>query len=203
MLLFHFILMHKNIFKHPNLSIKNFEHSFSKDQADRWLESSLNELNWLEGEIKLFGKNIKIPRLQCWYADEGCNYKYSGKVLERNNWHPTLLEIKSNVESITSQKYNSVLANYYRNGSDSMGWHSDDESMLDRDSAIASISLGQERPLHFKHKNKDISFAVKQTHGSLIVMDGETQKYWKHCIKKSKKIMKPRLNLTFRTIITA
>ena len=203
MLLFHFILMHKNIFKHPNLSIKNFEHSFSKDQADRWLESSLNELNWHEGEIKLFGKNIKIPRLQCWYADEGCNYKYSGKMLERNNWHPTLLEIKSNVESITSQKYNSVLANYYRNGSDSMGWHCDDESMLDRDSAIASISLGQERPLHFKHKNKDISFAVKQTHGSLIVMEGETQKYWKHCIKKSKKIMKPRLNLTFRTIITA
>ena len=195
--------MHKNIFKHPNLSIKNFEHSFSKDQADRWLESSLNELNWLEGEIKLFGKNIKIPRLQCWYADEGCNYKYSGKMLERNNWHPTLLEIKSNVESITSQKYNSVLANYYRNGSDSMGWHSDDESMLDRDSAIASISLGQERPLYFKHKNKDISFAVKQTHGSLIVMEGETQKYWKHCIKKSKKLMKPRLNLTFRTIITA
>ena len=139
--------MHKNIFKHPNLSIKNFEHSFSKDQADRWLESSLNELNWLEGEIKLFGKNIKIPRLQCWYADEGCNYKYSGKVLERNNWHPTLLEIKSNIESITSQKYNSVLANYYRNGSDSMGWHSDDESMLDRDSAIASISLGQELSL--------------------------------------------------------
>ena len=122
--------MHKNIFKHPNLSIKNFDNSFSKDQADRWFESSLNELNWLEGEIKLFGKNIKIPRLQCWYADEGCNYKYSGKMLERNNWHPTLLEIKSSIEFITSQKYNSVLANYYRDGSDSMGWHSDDESML-------------------------------------------------------------------------
>ena len=113
--------MHKNIFKHPNLSIKNFDNSFSKDQADRWFESSLNELNWLEGEIKLFGKNIKIPRLQCWYADEGCNYKYSGKMLERNNWHPTLLEIKSSIEFITSQKYNSVLANYYRDGSDSMG----------------------------------------------------------------------------------
>ena len=184
--------MHKNIFKHPNLSIKNFDNSFSKDQADRWFESSLNELNWLEGEIKLFGKNIKIPRLQCWYADEGCNYKYSGKMLERNNWHPTLLEIKSSIEFITSQKYNSVLANYYRDGSDSMGWHSDDESMLDKDSAIASVSLGQERPLHFKHKNQDISFAIDQSHGSVIVMDGETQKYWKHCIKKSKKLMKPR-----------
>ena len=124
-------------------------------------------------------------------------------MLERNNWHPTLLEIKSSIEFITSQKYNSVLANYYRDGSDSMGWHSDDESMLDKDSAIASVSFGQERHLHFKHKNKDISFAVKQTHGSLIVMEGETQKYWKHCIKKSKKLMKPRLNLTFRTIITA
>ena len=195
--------MQKNIFKHPNLSIKNFDNSFSKDQADRWFESSLNELNWLEGEIKLFGKNIKIPRLQCWYADEGCNYKYSGKKLKRNNWHPTLFEIKRSIEFITSQKYNSVLANYYRDGSDSMGWHSDDESMLDKDSAIASVSLGQERPLHFKHKNQDISFAIDQSHGSVIVMDGDTQKYWKHCIKKSKKLMKPRLNLTFRTIIKA
>jgi len=194
--------MQKNIFKHPNLSIKKIDNLFSMDQADMWLKVLLTDLNWLEGEIKLFGKDIKIPRLQCWYADKGCNYTYSGKMLTRNDWHPILLEIKSIIESKSSHKYNSVLANYYRDGSDSMGWHSDDESSLDKNSAIASVSLGQERPLHFKHKKNDISFSVEQSHGSLILMEGETQKYWKHSIKKSKKIMKPRLNLTFRTIIT-
>ena len=84
-----------------------------------------------------------------------------------------------------------------------MGWHSDDESMLKKNSAIASLSLGENKPLHFKHKNQAISFNIDQSHGSIIVMDGETQKYWKHSIKKSKKSMQPRLNLTFRTIITA
>ena len=122
--------------------------------------------------------------------------------VERNPWNPTLIEIKNSIEAITSEKYNSVLANYYRDGNDSMGWHSDDESMLKKNSAIASLSLGQNRPLFFKHKNQAISFNIDQSHGSVIVMHGETQKYWKHSIKKSKKSMLPRLNLTFRTIIT-
>jgi len=195
--------MQKNIITYPNLSLKNYDKSIPKVAADIWLNNLLTELNWVEGEIKLFGKVIKIPRLQSWYADPGCNYKYSGKFLERNTWNPTLIEIKNSIEAITSEKYNSVLANYYRDGNDSMGWHSDDESMLKKNSAIASLSLGENRPLHFKHKNQAISFNIDQSHGSVIVMDGETQKYWKHSIKKSKKSMQPRLNLTFRTIITA
>ena len=180
--------MQKNIITYPNLSLKNYDKSIPKVDADIWLNNLLTELNWVEGEIKLFGKVIKIPRLQSWYADPGCNYKYSGKFLERNTWNPTLIEIKNSIEAITSEKYNSVLANYYRDGNDSMGWHSDDESMLKKNSAIASLSLGQNRPLFFKHKNQAISFNIDQSHGSVIVMHGETQKYWKHSIKKSKKI---------------
>ena len=77
--------MHKNTFTYPNLSIKNYENIFGEDDKNAWLKILIDELDWLEGEIKLFGKNIKIPRLQSWYADEGCNYKYSGKTLKRNN----------------------------------------------------------------------------------------------------------------------
>ncbi|MDA9112507.1 alpha-ketoglutarate-dependent dioxygenase AlkB [Gammaproteobacteria bacterium] len=195
--------MHKNTFTYPNLSIKNYENIFGEDDKNAWLKILIDELDWLEGEIKLFGKNIKIPRLQSWYADEGCNYKYSGKMLRRNNWHPVLLKIKQNIETVSGEKFNSVLANLYRDGSDSMGWHSDDESSIKQDTSIASVSFGEQRPIFFKHKTDDISFSIDQSHGSLIIMNGETQKFWKHSIKKSKKLMKPRINLTFRTIITS
>ena len=195
--------MHKNTFTYPNLSIKNYENIFGDDDKNAWFKILMDELDWLEGEIKLFGKNIKIPRLQSWYADEGCNYKYSGKTLKRNNWHPVLLKIKQNIETVSGEKFNSVLANLYRDGSDSMGWHSDDESSIKQDTSIASVSFGEQRPIFFKHKTDDISFSIDQSHGSLIIMNGETQKFWKHSIKKSKKLMKPRINLTFRTIITS
>ena len=195
--------MHKNTFTYPNLSIKNYENIFGENDKNAWFKILMDELDWLEGEIKLFGKNIKIPRLQSWYADEGCNYKYSGKMLRRNNWHPVLLKIKQNIETVSGEKFNSVLANLYRDGSDSMGWHSDDESSIKQDTSIASVSFGEQRPIFFKHKTDDISFSIDQSHGSLIIMNGETQKFWKHSIKKSKKLMKPRINLTFRTIITS
>ena len=195
--------MHKNTFTYPNLSIKNYENIFGEDDKNAWLKILIDELDWLEGEIKLFGKNIKIPRLQSWYADEGCNYKYSGKMLRRNNWHPVLLKIKQNIETVSGEKFNSVLANLYRDGSDSMGWHSDDESSIKQDTSIASVSFGEQRPIFFRHKTDDISFSIDQSHGSLIIMNGETQKFWKHSKKKSKKLMKPRINLTFRTIITS
>ena len=195
--------MHKNTFTYPNLSIKNYENIFGENDKNAWFKILIDELDWLEGEIKLFGKNIKIPRLQSWYADEGCNYKYSGKMLRRNNWHPVLLKIKQNIETVSGEKFNSVLANLYRDGSDSMGWHSDDESSIKQDTSIASVSFGEQRPIFFKHKTDDISFSIDQSHGSLIIMNGETQKFWKHSIKKSKKLMKPRINLTFRTIITS
>jgi alkylated DNA repair dioxygenase AlkB len=114
-----------------------------------------------------------------------------------------LLKIKQNIETVSGEKFNSVLANLYRDGSDSMGWHSDDESSIKQDTSIASVSFGEQRPIFFKHKTDDISFSIDQSHGSLIIMNGETQKFWKHSIKKSKKLMKPRINLTFRTIITS
>jgi len=167
-----------------------------------WFESCLHDLNWETGFIKIFGKTHQIPRLQAWYADNGINYTYSGKKLQRHNWNNTLIEIKGKIESITSFKFNSVLANLYRDGNDSMGLHSDDEKELGKNPVIASLSLGESRDIYFKHKNNKSNLIIPQINGQLLVMYGKTQKYWKHEIKKTKKLKKPRINLTFRNIIT-
>jgi len=135
-------------------------------------------------------------------VDQDVEYRYSGKKLYRHNWNKTLLEIKQTIEHITSHKFNSVLANLYRDGNDSMGLHADDEKELGINPVIASLSLGESRDIHFKHKNIKTSLNIPQTSGQLILMHGQTQKYWKHEIKKTKKPKKPRINLTFRNIIT-
>jgi len=187
---------------YKNLEIDIYQDIGLEQKKELWFKSCLNNLNWETGFIKIFGKTHQIPRLQAWYAEDGIEYTYSGKKLQRHNWNETLIDIKKEIESITSFKFNSVLANLYRNGDDSMGLHSDDEKELGINPVIASLSLGESRDIHFKHKNIKTSLDIPQTSGQLIVMYGQTQKYWKHEIKKTKKFKKPRINLTFRNIIT-
>ena len=187
---------------YENLEIDIYKNIGLGQKEDLWFQSCLHDLNWETGFIKIFGKTHQIPRLQSWYADDGIEYTYSGKKLQRHNWNKTLIEIKQEIESVTSIKFNSVLANLYRNGNDSMGLHSDNEKELGINPIIASLSLGESRDIHFKHKNIKTSINIPQTSGQLILMYGQTQKYWKHEIKKTKKFKKPRINLTFRNIIT-
>ena len=187
---------------YENLEIDIYQDISLDQKKNLWFKSCLNDLNWEKGFIKIFGKTHQIPRLQSWYADNGIEYTYSGKKLKRHNWNETLIEIKGEIEKITSFKFNSVLANLYRDENDSMGLHSDDEKELGINPVIASLSLGESRDLYFKHKNIKKSLNIPQKNGQLIVMHGETQKYWKHEIKKTKKFKKPRINLTFRNIIT-
>ena len=187
---------------YENLEIDIYQDISLDQKKNLWFKSCLNDLNWEKGFIKIFGKTHQIPRLQSWYADNGIEYKYSGKKLKRHNWNETLIEIKGEIEKITSFKFNSVLANLYRDENDSMGLHSDNEKELGINPVIASLSLGESRDLYFKHKNIKKSLNIPQKNGQLIVMHGETQKYWKHEIKKTKKLKKPRINLTFRNIIT-
>jgi len=187
---------------YEDLEIDLYQDKRLEEKKDLWFESCLHDLNWETGFIKIFGKTHQIPRLQAWYADNEIEYTYSGKKLQRHNWNNLLLEIKEKIENITSFKFNSVLANLYRDGNDSMGLHSDDEKELGKKPVIASLSLGETREIYFKHKNKKLSLIIPQTSGQLIVMHGNTQEYWKHEIKKIKKIKKPRINLTFRNIIT-
>ena len=187
---------------YENLEIDLYQSIECGQKQDLWFESCLHGLNWETGFIKIFGKTHQIPRLQAWHADEGINYTYSGKKLQRHNWNNILIEIKEKIESITSFKFNSVLANLYRDGNDSMGLHSDDEKELGKNPVIASLSLGESREIYFKHKNNKSNLIISQTSGQLLVMYGKTQEYWKHEIKKTKKFIKPRINLTFRNIIT-
>jgi len=187
---------------YEDLEIDLYQDKRLEEKKDLWFESCLHDLNWETGYIKIFGKTHQIPRLQAWYADNEIEYTYSGKKLQRHNWNNLLLEIKEKIENITSFKFNSVLANLYRDGNDSMGLHSDDEKELGQKPVIASLSLGESREIYFKHKNKKLNLIIPQTNGQLLVMHGKTQEYWKHEIKKTKKIKKPRINLTFRNIIT-
>ena len=187
---------------YEDLEIDLYQDKRLEEKKDLWFKSCLHDLNWETGFIKIFGKTHQIPRLQAWYADNEIEYTYSGKKLQRHNWNNLLLEIKEKIENITSFKFNSVLANLYRDGNDSMGLHSDDEKELGKKPVIASLSLGESREIYFKHKNKKLNLIIPQASGQLIVMHGKTQEYWKHEIKKTKKIKKPRINLTFRNIIT-
>ena len=187
---------------YEDLEIDLYQDKRLEEKKDLWFKSCLHDLNWETGFIKIFGKTHQIPRLQAWYADNEIEYTYSGKKLQRHNWNNLLLEIKEKIENITSFKFNSVLANLYRDGNDSMGLHSDDEKELGKKPVIASLSLGETREIYFKHKNKKLNLVIPQASGQLLLMHGKTQQYWKHEIKKTKKIKKPRINLTFRNIIT-
>ena len=187
---------------YEDLEIDLYQDKRLEEKKDLWFESCLHDLDWETGFITIFGKTHQIPRLQAWYADNEVEYTYSGKKLQRHNWNNLLLEIKEKIENITSFKFNSVLANLYRDGNDSMGLHSDDEKELGKKPVIASLSLGESREIYFKHKNKKLNLVIPQASGQLILMHGKTQEHWKHEIKKTKKIKKPRINLTFRNIIT-
>jgi len=150
----------------------------------------------------MFGKKHKIPRLQAWYADTDKDYSYSGIKLKNNDWDEKLLEIKSKIENQTQLSFNSVLANLYRDGADSNGWHSDDEKELGRNPVIASLSLGEPRFFHLRRKaDRKNKQKILLENGSLLVMKGAMQHFWQHQIAKTKKQKKARINLTFRYII--
>lgn len=176
-------------------------HFFETNLADNYFLSLQQELQWKHEEIIIFGKKVFQPRLTAWYGDNHCQYKYSGVTQIPRPWNPLLLEIKKDIENLTNHAFNCVLANFYRDGQDSMGWHSDDEKELGENPTIASISFGAERDFQLRHKkNKDCKLKIQLPHGSLLLMENETQHFWDHSISKSKKITAARINLTFRNI---
>ena len=166
----------------------------------------LNELirttPWRQQEITIYGKSWPQPRLSAWYGDREATYRYSGISMDPLPWTNTLLDIKTAIETLTGQRFNSVLLNYYRDNQDSMGMHSDDERELGPEPVIASLSLGEERTFLLKHKSrKDLrTLKLPLPSGSLLLMKGLTQRHWKHGINKERTRCGTRVNLTFRTI---
>jgi alkylated DNA repair dioxygenase AlkB len=174
---------------------------FSKAESDSYFKRLMEEVSWQQESIKMFGKQLPMPRLTAWYGDKG--YTYSGLHNKPQPWLPVLLELKEKVEQASSQKYNSVLLNLYRTGQDSMGWHSDNEPELGQEPSIASLSFGGERKFSFKHRTrKDLKpQSISLAHGSLLLMQGPTQHYWLHQVSKTTRTVEPRINLTFRKVI--
>jgi alkylated DNA repair dioxygenase AlkB len=157
------------------------------------------ETDWKSEKIRLWGKEYLQPRLTAWHGDKA--YTYSGLTLAPLPWTPLLASIRDAVSATCGHPFNSVLLNYYRDGRDSMGMHSDDEAELGPNPVIASLSLGASRTLMLRHKRDKEIFRIELTDGSLLLMAGATQHHWQHGINKDPRLREPRLNLTFRFIV--
>ena len=170
-------------------------------ESDAFFADLTANIVWEQKPIHFMGKEVMQPRLTAWYGDEGKSYTYSGLTVHPLPWTTTLLTLKTRVEAAAGITFNSVLLNRYRTGQDSVGWHSDDEPELGTNPVIASVSLGAARNFQFKHKhNPDLKLAIELTNGTLLLMRGTTQHFWKHQIPKTTKVLSPRINLTFRVI---
>ena len=179
-----------------------FPSLFSECEANRLFDVLRRDILWRQENIKLYGKVNQLPRLTAWYGDPGTTYRYSGITVEPSPWMPALLEIRARIEQVSSARFNSVLLNLYRDGSDSMAWHADDEPELGRNPVIGSVSFGQSRTLQLKHKTEKVSRQnIQLANGSYLLMQGPMQHHWLHQIAKSRRPLGERINLTYRKIL--
>lgn len=174
---------------------------FSNKEAQHYLDTLLQTIAWKNDEVIIFGKRIVTKRKTAWYGEPGLSYTYSGIARKALPWTKELQEIKTIVEKISNTRFNSCLLNLYHNGDEGMSWHSDDEPELGKENIIASVSFGAERKFSFKHRQTKQTLSVMLENGSVLIMKGSTQANWLHCLAKTKTVSKPRINLTFRTII--
>jgi alkylated DNA repair dioxygenase AlkB len=161
------------------------------------------ELPLRSDTFTMFGRTVSVPRLISWHGDPGCRYRYSGQTYEPAPWTPGLARIRALLCARTGLAWNAVLANYYRDGRDSVGWHADDERELGPtrdDVAIGSLSLGATRRFAMRHRASGERRSFDLTDGSLLLMRGTTQQHWRHALPKTAARVGPRLNLTFRVI---
>jgi alkylated DNA repair dioxygenase AlkB len=187
----------------PDADITLFDNFFTNQESKNLHQKLIDNIQWRQDKIKIFGKLIDQPRLTAFYGDATKDYSYSGIVMNPNDWNDDLLFIKNRVEEVAKITFSSVLLNYYRDGKDSMGWHSDDEKELGQNPVIGSVSFGESRVFQMRHKfKKDIKKVdVELKDGSFLLMKGTTQYFWQHQIPKSKRELKSRINLTFRVIV--
>lgn len=186
--------------ENDRLDWKNTDWSSVSDQELDKINFSY--IKWKHDRIKLYGKEVPLPRLTSWYGDTGNNYTYSGITSKPNPWNEGLLYIKKEIEKIAQEKFNSVLLNWYRNGEDYLNWHADDEKDLGKNPVIASVNFGETRDFVIR-RNDDQSrkIIMPLSHGTLLIMKGELQHFWQHSVPKRKRVTGSRFNLTFRNII--
>jgi alkylated DNA repair dioxygenase AlkB len=184
----------------PDAELLFWPRWLSPEQAERCYQQLAQQLNWQQPAIKIFGKAVLIPRQQVWMGDPHCSYKYSGVLFEPEPWHPLVWQLTDRVNQLCQTRFNSVLLNWYGDGQQHMGWHSDDEAELGQNPQIASLSLGQQRFFDLKHKTSGTQLKLELGHGSLLLMAGQCQQYWQHRVPKMASATEGRINLTFREI---
>ena len=166
------------------------------------MRSLLLETCWTQHRLRLFGRHVAAPRLSAWHAEPGCVYRYSGLALEPQPFGDTLGVLRARIETLADQSFNSVLLNLYRDGSDSMSWHSDDEAELGPAPVIASLSLGATRRFCLRKRGETrTALRLDLEDGSLLVMEAPLQHHWQHCVPKTRNSVAPRINLTWRRIL--
>jgi alkylated DNA repair dioxygenase AlkB len=174
---------------------------FSSKESESLFSELLKTTPWQQDEVILFGQKRILSRKVAWMGDDGFSYSYSGTSKTAAPWTPALMLVKERVEQQTTQRFNSCLLNLYHDGSEGMGWHSDDEKTLGRNPVIASVSFGAERIFKLKHRKSKEVVSVLLEQGSLLIMKGETQHHWVHTMPKTKRVTTPRINLTFRQFV--
>ena len=185
-----------------NACLHYFHDFIAFGQSQLLYQQLAEQVQWSQDALVIYGKLVNIPRLQAWYGDDGLDYTYSGLTMKTKPWLPILTELRHLVSEKAGIEFNAVLANLYRDGNDTVGWHSDDEPELGDEPVIASLSFGDERNFNLKHKNAGEKLTIPLKSGSLLIMAGETQAAWQHCLPRTKKIKQARINLTFRQIKT-
>jgi alkylated DNA repair dioxygenase AlkB len=190
----------KIVFDLPDAEIEYHPSLFNSEKANELFELLKNEIPWQHDEITVYGKKHLQPRLTSLFGNDGKPYGYSNIIMQPNRWNPLLMFIKNEVEVICNENFTTVLLNYYRDGKDSNGWHADNEKELGRNPIIASVSFGAERVFQLKHNVTNQRQNINLENGSLLIMKGTTQHFWKHQIPKSSKEIGARINLTFRII---
>lgn len=185
----------------PDAELALWPQWLSVSVADQWLAQLTEQTPWQQPQVRIYGRYVVVPRLVAWYGDAEASYRYSGLTHQPLPWTPLLAQIREQVEQAAGQSLNGVLLNYYRDGQDSMGWHSDDEAELGANPLIASLNLGGTRRFDLRRKGQSrIEHSLDLQHGSLLVMRGATQHHWQHQVARTRASCAPRLNLTFRLI---
>ena len=185
----------------PDAEISYLPSFFNLAYANRYFDSLLKDIPWQQDAITIYGKTYAQPRLTALFANNDKSYSYSNITMQPHGFTSALSEIKTSIEQQVGVNFTTCLANLYRDGQDSNGWHADNEKVLGKNPIIASVSFGATRYFNLKHRNnKDLKQKLLLEHGSLLVMKGKTQHHWLHQIAKTKKEVTPRINLTFRII---
>lgn len=189
------------VFDLPDAEIIYYSNFFETEISNEYFSKLRQETNWQQDEIVVFGKKHLQPRLTALYGNDGKPYSYSNIVMQPIPWTYLLMFIKNEIENVCNENFTTALLNLYRNGIDSNGWHADNEQELGRNPVIASVSFGAERKFQLQHNTiKDAKLNFNLEHGSLLIMKGTTQHFWKHQVPKTTKKVSERINITYRII---